>query len=356
MTVARRARIAWVGLLAAALAAGATVYAIRTPSTSGASNEPRALGNAAAELVAPGIVEAEGDVTRLAFDTPGRVADILVHEGDAVANGQLLARLDDGVARAQLARTEAALAIVEARRDLLIEGAPKEEIRAARYDATAARAVATERQKSQRRAERLVAEAVIATAQVDLERGQASAAIAQAQAAEARYALVRSGARAEMRREAEAAVTAARADVDAARRLLAQTELRAPRAGTILRRLVEPGEQVTNLPPTIALTLADLSRIQLRVEIDAADLSAVSAGLRGYATAEAYGSRRFPGHIVRLARELGRKRVQTDDPRSRIDTRVLEVIFAFEPIAALPLGLRMDLHVERDGRQPTTRL
>jgi hypothetical protein len=44
-------------------------------------------------------------------------------------------------------------------------------------------------------------------------------------------------------------------------------------------------------------------------------------------------------------RELGRKAMPNDEPRARVDTRVLEVIFHFDTMPELPLGLRMELHV-----------
>ena len=53
--------------------------------------------------------------------------------------------------------------------------------------------------------------------------------------------------------------------------------------------------------------------------------------------------------LGRLTRELGRKTARDDDPRARVDTRVLEVIARFDgaPGIALPLGLRMQLHVTK---------
>jgi hypothetical protein len=53
--------------------------------------------------------------------------------------------------------------------------------------------------------------------------------------------------------------------------------------------------------------------------------------------------------ITQITRELGRKTVRDDDPRARVDTRVLEVIARFDgaPTEPLPLGLRMYVHVER---------
>jgi hypothetical protein len=103
--------------------------------------------------------------------------------------------------------------------------------------------------------------------------------------------------------------------------------------------------QVTNLPPTVILSMADTSSLRLRAEVDESDVGMVAAGQKGYATAEAYGDKRFAGHVLRLAGELGRKKVRNDDPRARIDTRILETVFVFDEPSTIPLGLRMDLHL-----------
>jgi len=47
-----------------------------------------------------------------------------------------------------------------------------------------------------------------------------------------------------------------------------------------------------------------------------------------------------------VMRELGRKTVRLDDPHAKADTRVLEVILELDDAAELPLGLRMDAHVQ----------
>jgi HlyD family secretion protein len=63
---------------------------------------------------------------------------------------------------------------------------------------------------------------------------------------------------------------------------------------------------------------------------------------------EAYGDRKFAGHIVHIERELGRRKVQNDDPRARLDTRVLEVVMELDAnTEPLPLGLRMTAHFEQ---------
>src|SRR5436853_66355 len=81
-------------------------------------------------------------------------------------------------------------------------------------------------------------------------------------------ALVKEGTRSEMRREAEAAVDAAAAELEEVKTYLAKSELVAPISGVVLRRLAEPGELVTTTPPEVVVAMADLDRLQLRVEID----------------------------------------------------------------------------------------
>jgi multidrug resistance efflux pump len=101
--------------------------------------------------------------------------------------------------------------------------------------------------------------------------------------------------------------------------------------------------------PATILTIADTSKLEIRTEIDEADVAAIKAGKTAYATADAFPGKQFPVVIDRVTRELGRKTVRDDDPRARVDTRVLEVIARFEtaPTETLPLGLRMYVHVAR---------
>jgi multidrug resistance efflux pump len=333
-----------IGILLAVVAGGLATAAVVHPG------QPADAAPAAPEsaVVAPATVEAVDQRVDLAFEQTGRVAEVLVHEGDRVVAGQLLARLDDRVARAGVARAEAALAAAEARRDLALRGPRAEEVRAAQAEARAARAVLDDRATSSGRIGRLAAEAAVSAADADSARFGAAAAEAQSAAADARLALLQRGTRDEDKRQAAAQAAAAAAELEAARALLAQTELHAPSAGTILRRLVEPGAEVGLMPPTIVLALADIDHVQLRAEVDETDVGAVSPGQRGYASAETFGGARIPGHVERRLGELGRKKIVTDDPRARIDTRVLEVLFVpDEPHAVLPLGLRMDVHLER---------
>jgi multidrug resistance efflux pump len=298
-------------------------------------------------LVAPGRVEPVHDPVALAFEAQGRIAEIRVDEGDPVHAGQVLARLDDRLARARVAAAEAGLAQARARHLLARRGPRAEDVAAARAEADAAAATAQHRGAEQARSDRLGQVGALATTVVDADDAAARVAAAQADAATARYRSLARGTRSEQIDEAAAAIALAQAELDAARVALDQMSLLAPSDGVILRRTGEVGALVTLTVPAPVVAMANLGELELRAEIDEADIAAVTIGRAAYATADAYGDRRFPVTIRRVTRELGRKTVRDDDPRARVDTRVLEVIARFDgaPGAALPLGLRMQVHV-----------
>jgi HlyD family secretion protein len=334
----RSGKLILVGSTLAAI--GAAVFVLR-PGAGGAATPGKPALTAA--LVAPAVVEAVSDRIDLSFEVAGRVAEMVVAEGEQVKKGQVIARLDDTLAKARVARSEAALAAAEARRDLAKRGPRPAEIRAAQAEAEAAEAQSWERGRWHERAATLLENKAIGAAELDGAKGAADVARAQVAAAQARLALLKQGTREELVREAEAAVAAARAELEETRELLAHTALVSPIDGIVLRRLAEPGEHVSTMPPTVVMTVADTSKLRLRAEVDEADVGRVTVGQVGYATAVAFGDKRFPGHVVRVAGELGRKQVLSDDPRARIDTRVLEVEVELDWKDPLPLGLRMDI-------------
>ena len=299
-------------------------------------------------LVAPGRVEPLRDPVQLAFEAPGRIIAIDVDEGDAVQAGDVLARLDDRMASARVAGATAAVAQARARYELARRGPRREDVEAAKADADAAAADAAHRADESARSSRLGETGAISTTAVDADSAAAHVSAATAEAAAARYASLAKGTRAEQIADAAAAVHAAVAELDAAKVALDQTVLRAPHSGVILRRLAEVGALVTTTTPVPVLSIADLSQLEIRAEIDEADLGAIAVGKPAYATADAFGDKRWPIRVTRVTRELGRKTVRDDDPRARIDTRVLEAIARFDDATPdLPLGLRMYVHVQR---------
>ena len=331
-------------LVALPLAAAAYLWFGRETQPASAQS---AIVTRPAVLVAPGHVEPERDAVKLAFESQGRIVAILVDEGDAVKANQVLARLDDRMHRARVVAAEAALAQAKARYTHARRGPRAEDLAAARAEADAAAAAAAHRGAEQERSEQLGKVGAVADSIVDADGAAARVAAAQAEAASARYRSLAKGTRPEQIDEAAAAIQLAQAELDAAKVALDQTVLRAPTDGVILRRYAEVGSLVTMTSPSPILSRADLRSLQVRAEIDEADVAAVAVGQPAFATADAYGDRKFPVRITRITNELGRKTMRDDDPRARVDTRVLEVTATFDgaPGVELPLGLRMSVHI-----------
>ena len=303
-------------------------------------------------LVAPGRVEPLRDPVKLGFEIAGRIVAIEVEEGDRVTANQVIARLDDRLARARVAAAQAAVAQARAHLALAKRGPRAEDLSAARADAEAAAAAAKHRAIEQVRSDELGKRGAVTSSAVDADDAAARVASAQATAAAARYASLAKGTRGEQIDEAVAQLAAAQADLDAATVGLDQTVLRAPGDGVIVRRTAEVGALVQTMTPAPIVTFADLRQLEVRAEIDEADVAAIAQGQVAYATADAFGEQRFPVHVTRIARELGRRSVRDDDPRARVDTRVLEVIAQFDgaPTLELPLGLRVDVHLATTKR------
>lgn len=333
-------------LLVAPLALGGALWFVRPTTT--ASAEPQAIVRPQT-LIAPGRIEPLHDAVALAFEAPGRIVAIEVDEGSTVTKGQVLARLDDRLAKARVDAATAQLAAAKARYSLARRGPRSEDVAAARAEAEAAAAAAAHRDAEQARSERLGATGAVASSVVDADEAAARVAKAQASAASARAQSLAKGTRTEQIEEAAAAIALAQAELDAAKVALDQTVLRAPTDGVILRRTAEVGALVATLTPAPVVTMADIRQLELRAEIDEADVASVTIGQKAYATADAFADKRFPVTIKRITRELGRKQVRNDDPRARVDTRVLEVICELDaaPGVELPIGLRMSVHLAR---------
>jgi len=110
--------------------------------------------------------------------------------------------------------------------------------------------------------------------------------------------------------------------------------VRAPRAGTILRRDIEPGEQSRTDPARPMLILGDLSTLHVRAQVDEEDMPLLRAGAMAKA--------RVRGPLSRERGELdlkmlwieplaGPKRQITNASTELVDTRVVEVIFELRP-------------------------
>lgn len=186
----------------------------------------------------------------------GRLANLRVEEGSRVLEGEIIARLEDRDYLAQVERAEAATQRAQAD---LAEARRQAEVAA-----------------------RLTREQIGTRDALD--------------AAESRV------------RVAEAALRQAEADTEFYRALLANTEIRAPFSGTVVRKMAEVGESVAPIPPGVNIStasgaivaLADLDTLEVEVDVAESNVAKLSADQPAEVTAEAFPDRKFQARLRQI--------------------------------------------------------
>lgn len=198
----------------------------------------------------------------------GIVEEVYVDDNDRVKKGQVLARLELSKLQDAVAQSRAGLASAEAQ--LLQAQATVAEARAnlARF----------------REVSKLSGGKVPSKSEMDA----AEAGLKRAEADEA-------GARAAIQ-QAQATLTSNETD-------LAKAYIRSPIDGVVLTRSVEPGQTVAaSFQAPVLFTLAeDLSKMELEVDVDEADVGQVETGQKATFSVDAWPGRRYSAVITRVS-------------------------------------------------------
>ncbi len=130
------------------------------------------------------VVSAQGFVapqhsSDLAFRSGGRVAEVLVAEGDQVKQGQALIRLQDDQLQAAVAQAQATLDLAKANLDQVQQGARVEDIAAAKAQVNVAEAQVTAARAERDRLTGGAMDAALATAQAQLSSALVEPKVAQ---------------------------------------------------------------------------------------------------------------------------------------------------------------------------------
>lgn len=311
--------------------------------------QPAAKTTAAVDaglIAAPGRVEAVSEEVRVSSELSGRLKTVNVEEGDRVQRGQVLAEIENADYRARVAEAEALLAQREAELRRTVNGARSQERREAEASMQAAGAVLNNAKSEAQRRRGLADRNVISRDEADRYERAYQVARAQYEQAAEHFALVDAEAREEDRAHAEAAVATAKAQLAEAQAYLEKSYIRAPINGVILRKLRHTGESVSTQFDSPLVTMAEDSVLRVRADVDESDVSKLEVGQRAYVTAEAYGTHKFTGHVIRVGRILGKKNLRTEEPTEHVDTKILETLIELDPEQRLPLGLRVDCFVQ----------
>ena len=129
---------------------------------------------------------------------------------------------------------------------------------------------------------------------------------------------------------------------------LEKTSIRSPLTGVILRKYLNAGESVwssPNSPSHPIVTVADVTTLRMRAEVDETEVGKVQVGQRAYVMADAYSRQKFWGRVTRIGQVLGKKRIRTDEPTERVDTKILEALIELDKGQQLQLGLRVDAFI-----------
>jgi multidrug resistance efflux pump len=331
------------------------------------------------ELLYSGTVETRE--IRVGSKVGGRVLEVLVEEGQEVAEGQTLVRFDVGELEAQKKQAQARLAQQRARLERLERGARPEEKAAARAATRTARANLDAVRNGPRPEEIEQARASVAAAAAEVDLAETSFARArrlletgdisrqdydasrsrldQAQArrdaeqkrldlllsgtrpeeiraAEERYRqalegekLVEAGPRSEEKADARAQVLEAQARIEQIEVQLAEGEVKAPTSALIEVLSVRPGDLLT--PNQTIARLLERDQIWVRIYIPEPQLGLIKVGQRAQIKVDTFPDRSFAGAVeqINAQGEFTPRNVQSRDERNhqvfgvkvRIDNR-----------------------------------
>ena len=187
------------------------------------------------------------DQTIVKARVAGRLAEVLVREGDKVTKGQVLARFEATELQAKVNERQSAV--------------------------DAARADARWMTRDRADKEQLASRNIVSQSAADQARS----------AAESRTSMV----------------AVAEAQLDVARKNLADAEVKAPFDGVVGERIANQGE---SLPiDGKILALLDTSHVEIAAQMPAADVVRLRVGLAAIATLEGFGDKPFNGRITRIS-------------------------------------------------------
>lgn len=282
----------------------------------------------------------------------GTISEVLVDANDHVTKGQILAKLntDDlqdtitksraALSSAQSTVTQARAKISQAEADIKQSQATLQKSRASILQAQASQSQANAsvmqaktttaeawanynrlQQLYQRSGGKIPSRSDLDTAKATWERAKASetsssasvnsamasvssanADLAGVRANEASLAAAKLSAQAALQ-AAQASVIQAQATLNTAETSLSKAIIKSPIDGVILERSIEPGQTVASSlsAPTLFTIAEDLSKMELQVSVDEADVGQVKEGQHATFTVDAWPGRNYEGTITRVS-------------------------------------------------------
>jgi multidrug resistance efflux pump len=267
-----------------------------------------------------------------------------------VKAGDKLFRLDERPLRAELKARRANLAAAEAQLYKLDSMPRPEELPATEAKAREARANLADMQDQLNRAKQLYRQRALADE--DMVHKQQAARMAQEQLAkaEADLTLLKAGAWEPDKLVARSSVEQMRSQIEQTETDLDRLTVRALVDGEVLQVNVRPGEFVGAPPGQALIVLGDVHKLHVRVDVDEHDIPRFRPGAAAKAALRGDPNRIFDLTFVRVEPYVIPKKSLTGDNTERVDTRVLQVIYATtrDEKRLLYVGQQLDVFIQAE--------
>jgi HlyD family secretion protein len=294
-----------------------------------------------------GMVEPQTENISMGAPMPGVVVEVMARVGDKVQAGDPLFRLDDRPLRAELAVRRALLADAEADLTRLKSMPRVEELPAAEARVRETQADWDNLKQQWARGEELVTKDAMSEEEFQERKQLAFQARERYNKAVADFDLLKAGAWEPDIRVAQAAVDHARAEVEETETELGRLVVRTLVDGEVLQVNVRPGEFVGAPASQTLVVLGNVDQLHVRVDIDEYDIPRFVTDSAARATLKGQPDVSFPLRFVRVEPYVIPKKSLTGDNTERVDTRVLQVIYAIDQgDRQLFVGQQLDVFID----------
>ena len=287
----------------------------------------------------------------LAINGNERIGEVLVEEGDRIAKGDLLAKLETERFEYAVARAKA---ISESQRQVVARleaGSRPEEIAKARADVAAAKALVADAKRTYERNVKLVKSNAASQQDVDDALAGYESAEAQVKARQALLDLAVAGPRKEDKAAAKALLKRYEAELDQAEHDLQDASLYAPSDGIIQDRILEVGDMAS--PQKTVFTVALTDPVWVRAYVSEPDLGKIFEGMKANVVTDSFPDKEYEGWIgfISPTAEFTPKPVETRELRTKLVYQIR--VFVKNPNNELRLGMPATVKIPFDQSRPS---
>lgn len=295
-----------------------------------------------------GILEAGTRNIGIGTPVAGIVAQIHVSVSQHVKPGDPLFTLDDRKEQALLMVRKAALIEAEANLKRLLEAPRKEELPPARAKVKEAEANVRDLRFQLKTVASLTDRRALGPEELERRRYALEAGIARLEQSKAELTLLQAGAWSRDIDVAKALAARAQSELEAQEVEIERLTVRAPVEGDILQINIRPGEFAQTgslIEPHILM--GDLGRFHVRVDIDENDAWRFDPNAPAVAFVRGNPKIKTDLTFEYIEPYVIPKRSLTGESTERVDTRVMQVVYSFEPKGLnLYPGQLMDVYIE----------